>query len=122
MRALVLGLTVMAAAPVAAQAVDGKRLYIARCAACHVDPAAAAQRQGVGPSLRGVMGRRAAMNPAFRRYSAALRQSNIVWNDRTMDAYLENPRRLVPGTTMAFAGLRAPRERAAIIAYMKNPK
>jgi cytochrome c len=121
------GLLVMAAiavaAPAAAQgAPDGKRLYTARCAQCHWDPAKPGEQQRIGPGLRGIVGRPAAANPAFKRYSAALRQSKIVWTPANLDAYLANPRAKVPGTSMAYAGLRAPAERAAVIAYLRAPR
>lgn len=120
-RALVLA-GLLLGSPAAAQGVDGKRAFTVRCAQCHWDPARQPEQMRIGPSLRGVIGRKAGSHPAFKRYSAAIRQSKVVWNDAAMNSYLENPRKLVPGTTMAFAGLRNPAERAAIIAYLKNPK
>jgi cytochrome c len=97
----------------AQQAADGERLFRTRCGTCHtVEPG----QNRVGPSLAGVIGRTAgALEGA--RYSPALQQSGIVWSSETIDEYLANPRQLVPGTTMTV-GLRAPEERAAIIAYL----
>ncbi|WP_191062019.1 c-type cytochrome [Geminicoccus harenae] len=97
----------------AQQAADGERLFRTRCGTCHsIEPG----QNRVGPSLAGVLGR-AAGTLEGARYSPALRESGIVWSSETIDAYLADPRQLVPGTTMTV-GLRAPAERAAVIAYL----
>lgn len=112
----------LAAMPAAGQAPDGKRLFAARCGSCHWDPARTPEQPRIGPGLRGIVGARAAANPAFKRYSAALRQSRIVWTPANLDAYIANPRARVPGTTMAMPPVRNPAERAAIIAYLRAPR
>lgn len=114
----VLGLSAAAAlAPGIAQAAgpDGKRLYV-RCMACH--STAAGQPNKVGPNLNGFYGKKAASRPGFK-YSAALSKSNVKWDDKSLDAWLTRPSKLVPGTTMAFPGMPKPEERAALIAYLK---
>lgn len=110
--------TVGAVYPAAAQAAapDGKRLYV-RCQACHTT--AAGQPNKVGPNLNGFYGKKAATRPGFR-YSPALTKSNVKWDDKTLDAWLTRPSKLVPGTTMAFPGMTKPEERAAMIAYLKS--
>jgi cytochrome c len=108
----------VAAAPAAAQdAVQGKRLFL-RCVACHaMTPAAPAK---IGPHLDGIVGRKAGAVAGFR-YSAAMKTSAVVWNEATLDAWLQRPQAVVPGTSMAFAGLAKPADRKALIAYLKKP-
>ncbi len=88
----------------------------ARCATCHQT---APGRNGVGPSLAGVFGAPAGHEPTYA-YSKALRASGLVWDAETLDAYLADPRGVVPGTKMAFAGVRSAEERAAIVAYLET--
>lgn len=96
--------------------VRGKRLFL-RCRACHeVTPNASKK---IGPSLHAVMGRKAAAAPDFK-FSSALTKSGLTWNDKTMDAWLKQPNALVPDTTMVFAGMAKPEDRAALIAYLKT--
>jgi cytochrome c len=93
----------------------GQRIF-AQCATCH------SVEQGVnrvGPSLYGIIGRTAGSVAGFR-YSEANRNSGIVWSEQEMFVYLENPRARVPGTIMAFVGLRDPQQRADVIAYLQE--
>jgi cytochrome c len=73
-----------------------------------------------GPSLSGLWNRKAGSLPSFRRYSEALRSSGIVWNDQTLDDWIENPRHLVPGTTMTFPGVKNAQQRADLLAFLKD--
>jgi len=91
----------------------GRRVF-ARCRTCHV------LDQGVnrvGPSLYSIFGREAGTVEGFR-YSEANQNSGITWSQEIMFEYLENPREYIPGTIMAFPGLRAPQDRADVIAYI----
>ena len=88
----------------------------AKCAACH--NAEQSRPHGLGPNLFGAFGARAGSKPGYL-YSPALRQTGLVWDSATLDRFLENPRSLVPGTKMTFAGLRNPEERKAVIAFLK---
>lgn len=93
----------------------GARVF-ARCRSCHV------LDEGVnrnGPSLYGIIGRTAGTVEGFR-YSDANANSGIVWTEQALFDYLENPRQYIPGTFMAFPGLRTEQERADIIAYIKE--
>ena len=110
------------AAPTMAQAVDGKKLFASRCAVCHWDPAKPGEQVRMGPSLTGVVGRKAGTHPKFTRYSKAMKAYGKPWTEATLSTYLENPRKTVPGTIMAFAGLKKPEERAAVVAYLKKPR
>jgi cytochrome c len=118
--ALLLGLGT--AAPAAAQdAAAGQRVFN-QCRACHtVDQGG---RNGVGPNLHGVVGRRAASIEGFR-YSANMRQlaeGGLAWTTDNLQRYLANPKDLVPQGTMAFAGLRNEQQRNDVIAYLETLK
>ena len=91
----------------------GKAIY-ARCGACH-----ALTYNRTGPRHCGLFGRRAGSLPDFD-YSEAMRQSRIVWSAATLSAFLENPMGAIPGTTMGYAGIDDPRERADLIAYLQS--
>lgn len=106
-----------AAAPSKADTLLGKRLFL-RCTACHTMSSKAPGK--VGPHLQGIVGRKAGSVAGFG-YSPAMKGSSIVWNEATLDKWLQRPQAVVPGTTMAFAGLSKPEDRQALIAYLKKP-
>jgi len=86
----------------------------AQCRACHVtDPGV----NRIGPSLHGIVGRQAGTVPGYQ-YSPANANSGITWTPEKLFQYLENPQRVVPGTKMAFAGIRDPQQRADLIAWL----
>ena len=91
----------------------GEEIY-GRCLACH---ALAFDR--VGPRHCGLFGRHAGSVAGFS-YSAAMKNSTIVWNEKTLDRFLANPPKAVPGTTMTYAGIPDAGERADLIAYLKS--
>ena len=88
-----------------------------QCAECH----SPGTSDGAGPGLKGVAGRRAAAKDGFA-YSPALKASKIVWDDATLDAFLADPQKAVPGTTMAYGGDADAKERADLVAYLKTLK
>lgn len=90
----------------------GKTVF-ARCAACHSMDAG---KNGIGPTLAGVVGRQAGSVNGFR-YSAALKGSGIRWDAASLDNYLASPRKAVPGTTM-MVGVPNTQQRADVIAYL----
>jgi len=100
------------AAP-AASAAAGKVVY-ERCLACH-----ALAYDRTGPRHCGLFGRRAGSVPGFA-YSAAMRRSAIVWDEKTLDLFLADPLKTVPGTSMGYAGVKDQAERADLIAYLKQ--
>lgn len=109
-----LSLSAAQAAPDAATLKRGERVY-ERCAACH-----SIEGNRTGPQHCGLFGRRAGTAPGYDGYSRALRDAKIVWNERTLDAFLQNPVRAVPGTTMGYAGIADARERADLIAWLRE--
>ncbi|MGH6661979.1 MAG: c-type cytochrome [Rhodospirillales bacterium] len=97
-------------------AARGKRDFL-KCAVCH---SANPNTHKTGPSLAGVWGRKAGTVEGFSRYSDALQNSGVTWNDHTLDAWLQEPRKFIPGTTMTLAPIRDSAERRNIIAYLKQ--
>ncbi len=87
------------------------------CAACHVFQDGGPNR--VGPHLYGVIGREVASIEGFG-YSSALRDFAGEWSYERMDCFLENPRQCVPGTSMAYGGIRDAERRANMIAYLAS--
>jgi cytochrome c2 len=120
-----LALACSLAAPATGQEIDeelaaeGERVF-RQCQACHQVGDGAQIR--VGPHLNDVIGRQAGELEGFR-YSPAMVQAGeegLVWDEEALDAYLENPRAHVPGTSMAFAGLRQEGQREAVIEFLKT--
>lgn len=114
----------LALSPLAAQAQEGdaaagQRVFN-QCRACHVIQNNG--RNGVGPNLHGVVGRRAASIANFR-YSANMRElaeGGLTWDEATLRRYLANPKDVVPRGSMAFPGLRNPQQLNDVIAYLKQ--
>ena len=103
----------VAADAAAADAAHGKELYESRCGGCH-----SLDSNRVGPAHRGVYGRTAGTAPNFA-YSAAVKKSGIVWEEKTLDAWLTNPQALIPGQRMNFR-VSTREDRADIIAYLRQ--
>lgn len=95
---------------------EGKRFYIF-CQACHTLNAGGMNK--VGPNLHGIVGKAAASVEGFV-YSDALTAAELTWDAATLDAWIARPAGLVPGTTMVFAGMPDPAQRAALIAYLQQ--
>jgi cytochrome c len=99
----------------AGDAERGARAYRA-CIACHaLEPG----RHLTGPSLANVFGRKAGEAPGFERYSDALKQSGVVWDEKTLDAWLREPASVIPGNVMTFGGINDEKVRSDLIAYLK---
>ena len=102
-----------------ADSAAGERVF-QRCFACH---SVVAGEEGLpGPNLRGVIGRRAGTTPGFR-YSPALIAAGahgLVWTRATLDAYLADPQRFLPGTEMAMPGLTVANDRRDVIDYLQQ--
>lgn len=104
-----------AAAPVAltGDAAAGRQVF-RKCQACH---SLEAGKNGLGPSLAGIVGEKAAAVPGYN-FSPAMKASNLTWDAATLDAYLTDPQKAVPGNKMPFPGLKTERERSAVIAFL----
>ncbi len=92
----------------------GVRTFNNLCAPCH---AVSPGRHMSGPSLSGIVGRKAGSVAGFERYSKALPQSKVEWNEETLTAWLTNPQAVVPGNAMAVL-VEDAQERADIVAYL----
>jgi len=104
---------VLLAALAAGDPKAGEAVY-SRCLACH-----SLERHRTGPKHCGLFGRKAGSAKGFG-FSESLKESNIVWNEKSLDRFLANPMKVVPGTTMTYAGVEDPKERADLIAYLKK--
>jgi cytochrome c len=92
----------------------GDQLFFSYCSRCHsLEPA----RHLTGPSLAGVVGRKAGTAEAFH-YSDALKAANLVWDEQTLDALIADPTALIPGIQMRFAGVPDPQKRQDLVAYL----
>jgi len=104
-------------------AAAGKKVFN-KCMACHD---AVNDKDKIGPSLHGVVGRTAGSLPSFQaKYSDAMKKAGaggLVWDEANLTEYLKNPKAKVPGNKMAFPGLKADADIANVIAYLKaDPK
>lgn len=88
-----------------------------KCQACHTLGKGEPNR--VGPNLWGVVGRQRASEPGFN-YSAAMKSHPGNWTPEELDVYLKNPRGMVPGTNMTFAGIPRASERADLITFLNS--
>lgn len=93
----------------------GSRLF-GQCAACHsVVPG----EHMTGPSLAKIWEKKAGGVDGFARYSEALKRADVVWTEATLDRWLVNPEKLLPGTSMTFSGIKEANDRQDLIAYLK---
>jgi len=100
----------------AAHADDAGKSAFGVCKTCH---SAEKGKAGFGPSLYGVVGRKAASLPGFA-YSKAMTASGITWDDAALDAFMAAPQAKVPGTRMPYGGLKDAGKRRAVIDYLKT--
>ena len=100
----------------AADATAGQAVFKGQCSVCHM---VLPGKNMVGPSLFGVVGRKSGSIDGFH-YSAANKGANITWDEATLDKDLTNPRAVVPGTIMAYPGLKDDAKRADLIAYLST--
>ena len=96
-------------------AAEGEKVF-KKCKACHVIDS---EKNRLGPHLVGIMGREAGSVDGFK-YSSAMQESGITWDETTMDEYLADPKGYVPKNKMAFPGLKKEEDRANVIAYLKE--
>jgi cytochrome c len=118
--ALTAALLAGSALPALAQeAPPGQRVFRTQCGACH---ALEAGKNGVGPSLHGIVGRPMGSIAGFR-YSANIRaeaEKNTVWTEETLRTYIANPKSVLPNGNMPYAGLRNPQQLDDLVAFLKT--
>jgi cytochrome c len=112
---VVLFLALAAGQAVAADAEHGKELF-QPCAACHAD-----RPDALGPSLKGVFGRKSAALDDFR-YSNPMKRANLVWDEDNLSAYIHDPQGKVKGNRMPFGGISDPKDVEDVVAYLKTLK
>ena len=89
----------------------------AACAACHTSDGS----KGLGPSLKGAFGRKAGTSAGFT-YSPAMRKAGMTWDEKSLDTFLADPQKAVPGNTMPFPGVPDAKQRSEIVQYIKTIK
>jgi cytochrome c len=97
-------------------AAAGEKVF-AQCRPCHqIGPTA---KNGVGPELNGVIGRKAGTAPGYN-YSNANKNSGLTWDEETFEKYIKKPQAMVKGTKMAFAGIKDEKKIEDLYAYLKQ--
>lgn len=94
----------------------GRQAYRA-CVACH---SLTPDRNMTGPGLAGLWGRKAGSLAGFERYSPALKTADVLWNEASLDPWLADPARMIPGNRMTFPGIKEAGVRADLIAFLKD--
>jgi cytochrome c len=114
------GILLMIAAirPISAADIEAGKAEFKKCALCHTTEAG---KNKVGPSLFGIVGRKSASLDGYS-YSEAMKKFDHIWDPRTLDTYLSDPRAVVPGTKMIFPGIKDDKERQDVIAYLETLK
>ena len=107
----------LGASPASAQdAAAGEKVF-ARCRACHQVGETA--KNAVGPKLNGLFGRKAGSVEGFN-YSTANKDSGVTWDEQSFTAYIEDPRKFMPGNRMAYPGVKNPDEIGSLVAFLKQ--
>jgi cytochrome c len=110
------GIGALSAANVSPQ---GDKVFKSDCAVCH--STAAKGGPSVGPTMFGVVGRKAGSLPGYH-YSSAMEMAGLVWTAPNLDKYIANPKSVVPGDKMPYAGLKDAAKRAALVDFLKTLK
>jgi cytochrome c2 len=111
-----LALAMAASAEAASDPKNGEQIFNRQCKACH---SLEAGKNGIGPTLHGVFGRKAGTVEGYS-YSAAMKNSGVVWNEDTLKKYLADPHKFIPGDKMVFAGTKDEAQLDDLIAYLKQ--
>jgi cytochrome c len=114
---IAIALTAISSAPAMAQDVTAGSKVFNQCAICHAVGVGAQNK--IGPELNGLDGRHSGTVANYA-YSSANKNSGVVWNETTFKKYIANPRAMIPGTKMPFAGLKDPQQINDLWAYLKQ--
>eukprot|EP01101_Sappina_pedata_P001321 TRINITY_DN11413_c0_g1_i1.p1 TRINITY_DN11413_c0_g1~~TRINITY_DN11413_c0_g1_i1.p1 ORF type:complete len:108 (+),score=56.35 TRINITY_DN11413_c0_g1_i1:345-668(+) len=101
----------------AGDAAKGEKIFKTKCSQCHTTTEGGANKQG--PNLFGVDGRKSGQVPGYA-YTQANKEAGVEWGEKTLFDYLLDPKKYIPKTKMAFAGMKSPQERADLIAYIRT--
>lgn len=110
-----LALSLSSVSASAADVKAGEKVF-KKCKACH---SLVAGKKKIGPSLHGVLGKKAGQVAKFK-YSKAMKKADITWDDQSLDAFLTKPKKFLKGTKMSFAGLKKQKDRDNVIAFIKE--
>jgi cytochrome c len=97
----------------------GAKIFKTKCAQCHTIDKGAGMKQG--PNLWGIIGRAAGSVEGYA-YSPANINSEIIWSDKHLEVYLQDPKKYIKGTKMVFAGLKKEEDRADLITFLNSRK
>lgn len=97
----------------------GQQVFKSNCSVCHSD--AAKGGASIGPRLYGVVGRKAGTLSGYK-YSKAMLSAGLVWTETNLDNYIANPKKVVPGDKMPYAGLKNEAKRKALVEYLATLK
>ena len=115
-RALLIAATAIPVPCAAAGDPEAGEKVFRKCQTCHE---VKAPKNKVGPHLVGIFGRKAGTVEGFK-YSDAMKNSNVVWNEETISAYVKQPKAYIPDNRMVFPGLKKEEDVANLIAYLKE--
>ena len=110
---IILSVLMLTSVAYADNKVSGEKIF-KRCVSCH-----SFTKTKIGPPLGNIFGKKAGSVNGFK-YSKAMKNSDIVWNDCSLDSFLKKPRKYIKGTKMRFSGLKKKSHRDALIKYLKE--
>ncbi|KAL0962002.1 hypothetical protein UPYG_G00334410 [Umbra pygmaea] len=99
------------------EVLNGKKMFIQHCSQCHTLEQGDGHR--LGPNLWGLFGQRTGQSPGYN-YTDANVNKGIVWEEKTLMVYLKEPSKYIPGTRVICAGIKKKKNRADLIAFLKD--